>query len=376
MNRILVFNSTKGGHFAEWIQHLLNESYKDKENKYYYVIPNDQKQLVTNNDINNVRIEYLIEDEINYCNNHSLIIDAYKKTILLRKYAKKYNVNKIFLLSLMHHLPFCCMMLPSKVEISGIIYRIYLYEWNKISSIKKIIEIFKYLTIKYLNIKKAFILNGNFIAEYINKLYNTNKFSTIVDPFNSIEYTPNNLREKYVNNNSKIFIHIGALTERKGTLTILDAISLLPDNDKDKFTFIFAGKVHIEIKQTFYDKVELAKNHAKIIVFDHFWKDVFFHDLCYTCDGILIPYQNTTQSSGIIGWAAQYKKKVIGPSEGLLGKLIKIYKLGYRINNITPEKLKESFYYDYSRNDTNYIEFNQTHYFLETIFNELKKINI
>ena len=82
MNRILVFNSTKGGHFAEWIQHLLNESYKDKENKYYYVIPNDQKQLVTNNDGNNLKIEYLIEDEINYCNNHSLIIDAYKKTIL------------------------------------------------------------------------------------------------------------------------------------------------------------------------------------------------------------------------------------------------------------------------------------------------------
>ena len=168
MNRILVFNSTKGGHFAEWIQHLLNESYKDKENKYYYVIPNDQKQLVTNNDGNNLKIEYLIEDEINYCNNHSLIIDAYKKTILLRKYAKKYNVNKIFLLSLMHYLPFCCMMLPSQIEISGIIYRIYLYEWKRISPIKKVVEIFKYLTIKYLNIKRAFILNGNFIAEYIN----------------------------------------------------------------------------------------------------------------------------------------------------------------------------------------------------------------
>lgn len=370
MNRILIFNSTKGGHFTEWIQHLLNESYKDNKNKYYYVIPNDRKQLIINNEKYNVNIEYLTEDEINYCNNHNLIFNAYKKTILLKKYAKKYNVNKIFLISLMHYLPFCCIMLSTKIEITGIIYRIYLYEWNNINILKKIIEISKYIVIKYSNIKRAFILNGNFIAQYINDLYKTNVFKSIVDPFNKIEYNPQNLRNKYTDNKSKIFIHIGALTERKGTITILDAIALLPEHDKDKFTFIFAGKVHEEIKKIFYEKVKLANKHASIIIFDHFCDDMFFNDLCYTCDGILIPYKNTTQSSGIIGWAAHYKKRVIGPSEGLLGKLIKTYKLGYRITNITPKKLKDSFYYDFSQNNTNYTNINQTCFFLETIFNE------
>ena len=203
-------------------------------------------------------------------------------------------------------------------------------------------------------------------------LYKTNIYSSIVDPFNNIEYCPKDLRHKYVCNNSKVFIHIGALTERKGVLTILDAICLLPNEDKDKFTFIFAGKVHEEIKDIFYNKIEFAKEHAQIIVFDIFCEDEFFHDLCYTCDGILIPYKNTTQSSGIIGWAAKYQKKVIGPSEGLLGKIIKIHKLGYRIKKLTPEKLKDSFYYDFSRNNTNYINNNQTNVFLETIFKEFK----
>lgn len=373
MNRILIFNSTKGGHFAEWIQHLLNEAYKDNENFYYFVIPQDTKELNINNK-NNVTINYLEEEEIDFCNNHSLLYDAYKKTILLKKYAKKYDINKIFLISLMHHLPFCCMMLPSKIELSGIIYRIYLYEWKEINLLKKAIEISKYLTIKYSNIKKVFILNGNFIANYINKIYNTNVFSNIVDPFNAIEYNAKNLRKEFgIIDESKVFIHIGALTERKGTLTILDAINLIPDIDKSKFTFIFAGKVHDEIKEQFYNKIKTAGKDAKILIFDKFCDDEFFHDLCYTCDGILIPYQNTTQSSGIIGWAAKYNKKVVGPSEGLLGKLIQIYKLGYRIKNINSEKLKESFYLDFSENKTSYINVNQTRYFLETIFNELKK---
>ena len=100
MNRILIFSSIKGGHFAEWIQHLLNESYNDYKNKYYFVIPYDKKQLILNNNTNNnVNVEYIKEEDLTSCNNHNLIVDAYRKTLLLKRYAKKYNTNKIFLLS-------------------------------------------------------------------------------------------------------------------------------------------------------------------------------------------------------------------------------------------------------------------------------------
>lgn len=49
---------------------------------------------------------------------------------------------------------------------------------------------------------------------------------------------------------------------------------------------------------------------------------------------MLTPYRNTSQSSGAIGYAAQYGKPVIGPLKGLLGYLIKHYRLGYQVDEV------------------------------------------
>ena len=56
---------------------------------------------------------------------------------------------------------------------------------------------------------------------------------------------------------------------------------------------------------------------------------------------MLIPYKFVNQSSGIIGYSAQFQLPVIGPKEGLIGKLIKRYKLGYTIPNINHLSIAE-----------------------------------
>ena len=58
---------------------------------------------------------------------------------------------------------------------------------------------------------------------------------------------------------------------------------------------------------------------------------------------LLAPYNGTAQSSGIIAYAAHYRKPVIVPDEGLLGRLVKRYELGRADKNLTAKKLYEAY---------------------------------
>lgn len=93
-------------------------------------------------------------------------------------------------------------------------------------------------------------------------------------------------------------------------------------------------------------------------------------------DYVLVPYKNVEQSSGIIGYAAQYNKPVIGPSEGLLGELIREYRLGYTITQLSvsnlSEKMKELLNDDYHAIDgTSYLNVSSCYNFAKTIFDDM-----
>jgi hypothetical protein len=62
------------------------------------------------------------------------------------------------------------------------------------------------------------------------------------------------------------------------------------------------------------------------------------------CDAVLIPYKNAEASSGVLGHAIHSGKKVIGPSNGLIGKLIKNNDLGVCIDSINPEKIANALF--------------------------------
>ena len=92
----------------------------------------------------------------------------------------------------------------------------------------------------------------------------------------------------------------------------------------------------------FYEIYDSLLDIVKFFVFFVFCYYEFLYNFCYSCDCILIPYKNPNQSSGVIGYASLFQKPVIGPSQGLLGRLIKEYKLGDTIDNISPSCLKSA----------------------------------
>ena len=345
MNKIL-FETVLSGHRMEYIHHLYMEMLNHKDDQFVLAVAEEFNKRKSDYDwpeSENISFDFIPQDEADDANSGNMIVQAWKKSKLLRKYIKKHESQKVFLITLMKLLPFLPFFIPSRCKIVSIIYKIYLYEWKEYSFIRKLVEVLKYkLMVVSRCIQTIFILNDEATARYLNGLYQTSKFQYLVDPFNEINYVPKNIRSDLnIPEKNRVFLHFGGLQERKGTMEIVKALMLVDDKDRKDITVIFAGKVYNDIREHFYEELKKVKNLCQIIVFDKFCRVELLADLCMTCDLILIPYQVMAQSSGLLGYAAKYQKPVLGPSEGLIGKLIRKYNLGFTMPTVKAHSIVE-----------------------------------
>lgn len=340
--KILIFDTMISGHHLEYIHHLYDAFGKMKNNKFVFCIPDlfcISKLKLNWNFYDNITFKYLLEKEIDFekCNR---IKKSFLMSRLLKKCIDEVKPEKVFLISLIDFFPLLPFIISSKYSISGIIYKIYLYEWKNYTRIQKLYEILRQITIsKPQCISRIYILNDNSAATYLNKLWLTNKFYYLPDPcipvgnYNSIDiYSHYNIP-----NNKQIFLHMGAMEGRKGTLEILDAIKMI--KNPEKYCFVFAGKIFKDISQSFYEKYNALKYKYNIVVIDEFCEYDLLANLTQICDCVLLPYKRVSLSSGIIYYAAQFNKTIIATGQGLLGKIIRKNKLGYTIKEVNAENI-------------------------------------
>lgn len=348
MQKILILETNLDGHRLEFLHHLYTKATEDSNLFFYFAIPDwfeDVDKNLVWGSASNIIICKLQKNLIDSIENTNYIKSGINRLRLVYQLCRKYNIDRIVFISLMHYLPFLFFFNYKKVKISGIIYSLFIYEKEKIGKAKYQIKslMFKLISTRG-NLNKMFVLNDKKGAEILNKKYATNKFLYLPDPVPNIDMQSiRNIRYNYGIDDSKlVFLHFGALTERKGTIDILQAISLLEREDLENKVFIFAGKVYNDIKEKFYNLIKKLDNKAKIIVFDEFVEYQKLYNLCYSCDFILLPYLSTNASSGVIGYAAFFNKQVIGPKSGIIGGLISKYNLGVSIQNITKENIAKA----------------------------------
>ena len=151
---------------------------------------------------------------------------------------------------------------------------------------------------------------------------------------------------------------------------------MLPVEELKKFHLIFAGYVRDEIREEFYSLITSLKDDLEIEVYDDFVPYGTIERLCTISDYILIPYENTGQSSGVLAYAAKYSVPVIGPQQGMLGKIIRRYHLGICLESVEADALKKMFLspeiFSVPRVHTNYLRINSVCNFQEHIFRCIK----
>jgi hypothetical protein len=196
---------------------------------------------------------YISNNKLNILKGN-VLTKSIKKSKFVRSIAKQYNVNEVFFIALIAFMPTIAFILPRNIRISGIIYLIYLYRWKNSNLSLKLQDTLKYLLLsKKNNFKAIFLLNDKSAPVYLNKKFKTSKFIFLPDPLVPIdESNLIDFREQYgISNENIVYSHMGALTKRKGTLKILNAIDSLDKSELDNKSFIFAGRIKEDIRVEF-----------------------------------------------------------------------------------------------------------------------------
>lgn len=351
MKTTIIFDPFISGHHLEYLAHLWSICARRPNNKYVFLVSpefNGKRDLHRLLNHNNITVQSLTEDEIIKCSGTRILVRAFNVANIIKHYIRLFSASNVFAINVMDFLPFFPFIAPKKVRVSGIIYGIYLYGWAKSSFLMKIENVCKYtLFAKSRVFNQVFVLNDFASARLLNRIYKTNRFVGLPDPYLPVQALKGlDIRSKYgIPDDKTIFIHFGSLGVRKGSLLILKSLELLSEDEADKYAFIFAGSIPQTVSEQFYKMFDYLKvqKSIRIYVEDSFCEYSFFASLCEQCDSILMPYLDTYRSSGIIGYASQFSKPVVAPSSGLIGKLVKKYRLGLLLKCVDEINLRESY---------------------------------
>lgn len=371
--KTLIFEPTLSGHHLEYLHHYYLGALEKHENTYIFLVPKSFEHVKDKYEwkiAENIRFEYLNEIELSKCLHTNKYIAGYYKSRIISKASKLYNVDRVLLTMLMEVIPFILFFLPSGVKLSGIIYQIYLYTQIDDSKFRVLLDKLRYRMMACnKKMEKIYVLNDADSVDKLNRIYNTNKFIFLPDPVPNVDMNNvKNIRHDIgLRDKDFVYLHFGGLAKRKGTLEILKAIIESEQESIVDCAFIFAGKVNQEIKEEFYCLLSHAQNKAKVLVYDEFCSYNFLYNLCYSIDCILMPYQITKLSSGVLGYAAVFMKPVIGPFDGLIGKLIRNNGLGKCLHSVSKDYIKKEFGNRIKLVETTYREKNDVSEFIKVI---------
>ncbi len=376
---ILIFDYELDGHYLEYIHHLYEGATRDKANNYIIALPEgfSTKGQLTWHQSDNIKFHVFRKLILP----QNKVMRSFELAKFAKRIARQYNVDEIFFVTLMNMLPGVALITKSSIKMSGIIYLIYLYRWKESNIKLKFEDSVKYLFLsKRKQFKTIFLLNDKVAPKYLNRKFKTKVFQYLPDPFMPIEAgnLPDIRTAFNIPASNIVYLHMGTMSVRKGTLKILDAIELIEEKDLINKTFIFAGKISPDIKNEFYKKFAEQQKRVQLLCFDQFCDYSFLGALCKAANYLLLPYENTSMSSGIIGYGAQFKKPVVVPGSGLLGKLVRRGKLGYLLK----ENSKNEIANFVRKSDMNlypiekaeeYLKRNTVDNFIQTIFCSFQK---
>lgn len=135
------------------------------------------------------------------------------------------------------------------------------------------------------------------------------------------------------------FLMFGVPQKRKGIYELLDAISLLSPELCQKFCLLLVGPIASEsLVQTRLKELSETLP-IQISIRDEFVPDREIQSYFQVSDVILAPYQRHIGMSAILVRAAAADKPVLSTNYGLMGEIVKRYKLGLTVDASIPAEI-------------------------------------
>jgi glycosyltransferase involved in cell wall biosynthesis len=368
MAKILIYDLKTEGHHIEYLHHLYVGALHHHDDEFVFAVGKDFEKRSIDfqwDKSKNIKFIYLENEE----GEGNVLRKSWRMNRQLRRTVKEERPDKVFLNTLMNFMPF----LPysvGKSKVSGIIYSIYLHDLASASRLGKLSNRLKYsLLTRKKSIENVFILNDSDSVEKLNEIWKTDKFKYLTDPY--IPFDNADIRdlrnELGIADDKRVIAHLGYLEERKGTLEVLDMIENTSDEECKRYCVVFAGRIDNDIKDRFFNRIEILKNKIQIVTKIEFLPYDFMGSLVYTADKVVLPYRIVNASSGIIGYCAQFKTPVYVPAKGLIGKLVEDFHIGRAVGKFCQLGDLE----DVDIKDCNYCESHTVEAFIDDIYKEI-----
>lgn len=197
------------------------------------------------------------------------------------------------------------------------------------------------LLLRRAPVKNLFLLNGEKSCRFLTERFGSRtRFIPIADPAPNVSAAPGFSLNVPAGKRACLFF--GAISRRKGAAILLDVLERISPQAAQQNAFLFCGEPEPDYQAEFKracERLRAARPDIDLIVETRFVSDGQMMAMFEQADLILMPYTRPEYSSGILALAAKAGTPVLGPKDGLLGRLIVENGLGLAAQ-LTPETLE------------------------------------
>jgi glycosyltransferase involved in cell wall biosynthesis len=363
-SRILLFDSSVGGHHAAYIRHLI--SYWCNQNVPgrldIVVVPKfleEHQDIVEFAQVNGkerVNFTAISDSEVAWLGSTSSYLQrklfALREWTLLNRYATALQSTQCLLLYFDTFQLSTVFKRKLPCPFSGIYFRPRFHygdfsqcplSWkDKVRHWQERFHIS--LALGHPQLKTLFCLD-QFAVEYLNQFHRQPKAVYLPDPVENntnIQFSIGEFRKELgIESHRQIFLLFGVLDARKGIYQLLEAISTLSPDLGQKMCLLIVGKIadndKLFIKKQIQDISE--KLPVQIILKDKFVAEHEVPLYFKSADVVLATYQRHVGMSGILLQAAAVQKPVLSSNYGLMGQIVNHWQLGLTVDSTVPSEI-------------------------------------
>jgi glycosyltransferase involved in cell wall biosynthesis len=360
-SRLMLFDLSVGGHHPNYIRYLIEHwNHKKIEGHLFIVVsPDFFKKHDDVVRLSTPSIEFIAissDEATRLIQSKQAVQSSFLEWELHCKYAATLQIDHSLLMYFDHlQLPIIFGTRPPCM-FSGIYFRPtfhYKHFENYVPTIKDIFRAWRQkllLSVVLKNKQLATIFSLDcYAVPYIESLAPKSKgIKHLPDPITAIQVTPQDVQDFKKNlgieENRKVFLLFGLLSERKGIFQVLEAAKLLTTDVAQRCCLLLIGEIPTIIKSDILDIIDdlRRKSSIQIIINDDYQSEEIIPLYFSASDIILAPYQQHVGMSGILLWAAAAKRFILASNYGLLGELVYRYKLGIQVDSTNPEEIVKS----------------------------------
>lgn len=364
--RIMVFDLDFDGHHVDYIQYLIEYWCRQKLPGILYLVVSSKfvqersnvAQLAREAQQHNVYLVPITPKEQNNLRSKKSLLERKLRNLqefnLLCKYARKLQVAHCivmyldtFFLSLVWGVKPLCYF-------SGIYFRPTfhygeltedstswqdkLQQWREKFSLSRIFQ---------QKLFKTLFCLDPLAIKHLNRFSPRTKVVYLPDPVQiypqSVSTLENLRKDLTIESHRQVFLLFGALTQRKGIVQLLEAISMLPFALCQQISLLLVGPLGTNAEEKIQMQTLIAESSRsfpiQIVVRDQFIQDRNIQPYFTISDVILCPYQRHVGMSAILVRAAAARKPVLAQNYGLMGEITRRYQLGLTVDSTIPKEI-------------------------------------